>query len=198
MPNYDGQYEVRVIYDTTPSGFSLMEHSLTFDVLPSNAVDPGDEFGTIVIETHKSDPVVLDASVDAFVAGMIGIYPSTTTIIRAELWFIPEGTFSGTFISVYPIDEVGTAAGGSQVAQQSTYTFRAVGGGSARLQFMESSITGSGKSSYPYGSAAQNAIPDLVTADDNFIIARDNTFLFANIHLSNGQNERLWRKRFRS
>lgn len=198
MPNYDGQYEIRIVYDTTPSGFSLLEHTLTFDVIPSVSPTPGDAFADIAVVQRSGSNMPLDEATDAFVTGMIGIYPASTTIIRAELWYIPEGTFAGSFVSAYAIDEVGVAAGGSQVAQQSTYTFRSIGGGSGRLQFMESSITGSAKTSYPYGSAAQNAIPDLVTAASNFIIARDNTYMFANIHLSNGQNERLFRKRFRS
>lgn len=198
MPNFDGQYEVTIVYDTTPSDFTLLEHTLTFDVLPNAEIEAGIPFADIRIFNRVNTLVFLDASVDAFVAGMLGIYPASTTIIRAELNYIPEGTFAKTFISTYPIDEVGTAAGDEQVASQATYTFRSIGGGSGRLQFMESSITGNSKTSYPYASAAQNAIPDLVTSDDNFIIARDNTYMFANLHLSVGQNERLWRKRFRS
>jgi len=198
MPNYDGQYEVRIIYDTLPTGFTLMEHTLTFDVLPDIVVPVGADFSDIEVLQRNGVTVALDAAIDAFVAGMIGIYPADSTIIRAELWYIPEGTFAGTFVSTYPIDEPGTNVTDNQVAQQSTFTFRSIGGGSGRLQFMESSISGNGKTSYPYASASQNAIADLVTGLTGFIIARDNTHMFANIHLSNGQNERLWRKRYRS
>lgn len=198
MPNFDGQYEVTIVYDTVPSGFPLLEHTLTFDVLPNGDPEAGQPFNDIRIFDRTNTLIFLDAAIDAFVAGMIGIYPATTTIIRAELNFIPEGTFAKTFISSYGIDEVGTAAGDEQVASQATYTFRSIGGGSGRLQFMESSITGNSKTSYPYANAAQNAIADLVTAADSFIIARDNTYMFANIHLSVGQNERLFRKRFRT
>lgn len=197
MPNFDGQYEVTIIYDTTPSGFLLLEHSLTFDVLPIGDFPAGTDFSDVEIEQRNGLTTTLDLTVDALVAGMIGIYPAATTIIRAELNYIPEGTFAKTFISAYAIDEIGTA-GASQVAQQATYTFRSLGGGSGRLQFMECSISGNSKTSYPYGSAAQNAIPDFVTAVEGTIIARDNSFLFANLHLSLGQNERLFRKRFRA
>lgn len=197
MPNFDGQYEVRIIYDTVPTGFPIMEHTLTFDVLPTGPISAGTDFADIEIETRTGAPTALDTAVDAFVTGMIGLYPATSTIIRAELWFIPEGTFAGSFVSTYPIDEVGTNATASQVAQQATYTFRSIDGGNGRLQFMEPSIAGNSKTSYPYGSATLNAIPDIITAGSNFIIARDNSFMFANIHLSLGQNERLFRKRFR-
>lgn len=199
MPeNFDGQYEVSIIYDTVPSTFPLLEHTLTFDVLPVGTIPAGTDFSDIEIEQRNGLTQTLDLAVDAFVAGMIALYPATATIIRAELNYIPEGTYAKTFIATYPIDEVGTNGGSSQVAQQSTYTFRSIGGGSGRIQFMESSITGNSKSSYPYGSASLNAIPDLITAVTNFIIARDNTFMFANLHLSSGQNERLFRKRFRT
>lgn len=198
MPNFDGEAEVTIFYDTQPTGFTLLEHTVTFDVLPVSVLVPGTDFVDIDVETRIGGFLALKDAVDDFVAGMIALYPSTATIIRAELNYIPEGTEDKQFISVYGINEVGTNGTGSQVAQQSTYTFRSLGGGSGRIQFMESSITGNSKSSYPYGSAALNALPDLITATSNFILARDNTFMFANLHLSNGQNERLFRKRFRS
>lgn len=197
MPNFDGQYEVRLIYDTAPTGFTLMEHTLTFDVLPIGAVPAGTDFSDVEITQRNGLTTTLDVAVDAFVAGWIPLYPVTSAMIRAELWFIPEGTFAGTFIAVYPIDEVGSNASTNTVAQQATYTFRSIGGGSARIQLMEPTIAGNSKTSYPYGTAILNAIPDLLTSNSGFVIARDNTFIFANIHLSLGQNERLFRKRFR-
>lgn len=197
-PNYDGQYEIRIIYDTTPTGFTIMEHVLTFDVLPDVTVNPGDPFSVIDITMRGGGFITLDTAIDSFVAGMIGLYPASTSIIRAELWHIPEGTYAGTFISAYSIDEVGTNVGASQPSFQATYTFRSIGGGSGRIQLMESSIVSNARLSYPYANAAQNAIPDLITPTTGFIVARDNTFMFANIHLSVGQNERLFRKRYRS
>lgn len=195
--NFDGEHELRFYYATTPTGFPEIEHVLTFDVDPTTAPTAGDDFSDISINLRNSSTVLLSDFVDDFVAGMIAIYPSTATIIRAELWEIPEGTYAGTFIATYPIDEVGTAVGGSQVAQQTTLTFRSIGGGSGRLQFMECSVSGNNKESYPYTNTALNAIADFVTAVTGGIHARDNTFMFANIHASHGQNERLWRKRYR-
>lgn len=198
MPNYDGQYEVSVIYDTEPTGFPILEHTMTFDVLPVTTVVPGLDFSDIEIELRNGATSFLDVAVDALVAGLIALYPATANIIRAELNYIPEGTFAKTFISSFPIGEEGTNVADSQVAYQATYTFRSIGGGSARLQLMESSIISNSKVSYPYGSSALNAIPDLLTAPTGFMIARDNTFVFSNLHLSSGQNERLFRKRFRT
>lgn len=197
MPNFDGQYEVRIIYTTTPSGFPEMQHTLTFDVEPTAPPEVGELFPAINVATRSSAPLPLSDVIDDFVAGMIGIYPSTANIVRAELWYIPEGTFAGTFVSVYDITEVGTAVAGSQIAQQTTLTFRSIGGGSGRLQFMECSVSGNNKEAYPYANAAIRAIADYVTNAANPILARDNTFFFANINCSHGQNERLWRKRYR-
>lgn len=196
--NFDGVYEVTIVYDTVPSGFPLLEHTLTFDVDVAAAPEVGEPFLDITITTRGAGTVSLQDAVDDFVAGMVGLYPTTATIIRAELNRIPEGTFAKTFISSYGIDAAGTNGTGSQVAKQATYTFRSLNGGSGRIQFMESSITSDTKTSYPYGSAPLNAIPDLITSSANFVIARDNSFMFANLHLSSGQNERLFRKRFRT
>lgn len=199
MPYYDGQYEVTIIYDTEPTGFPVLEHTMTFDVLPITTVVPGLDFSDIEIELRNGASSFLDVAVDALVAGLIALYPPSANIIRAELNYIPEATFAKTFMSSYPIGEEGVNGDfDSQAAYQATYTFRSIGGGSARLQLMESSIVSNSKISYPYGSAALNAIPDLLTATTGFMIARDNTFVFSNLHLSSGQNERLFRKRYRT
>jgi hypothetical protein len=198
VPNYDGLYEVRITYETVPSGFPALEHTLTFDVEPTATPEVGEAFSAITVAVRSGSPEPLSDKVDDFVAGLIAIYPATATIIRAELWYIPEGTFAGTFISTYPIDEVGVNGTGSQVAQQTTLTFRSIAGGNGRIQLMECSLGGNNKESYPYTSASLNAIADLVTNTAGFILARDNSFMFANIHASHGQNERLWRKRYRA
>lgn len=198
MPNYDGQYEVTIVYDTEPTGFPVLEHTMTFDVLPITTVVPGLDFSDIEIELRNGATSFLDTAVDALVTGLVALYPASANIIRGELNYIPEGTFAKTFISSYPIGAAGTNVADSQIAYQATYTFRSIGGGSARLQLMESSIISNSKVSYPYSSAALNAIPDLLTATTGFMIARDNTFVFSNLHLSSGQNERLFRKRYRT
>lgn len=197
MPNFDGVWEVRIIYDSEPTGFPLIEHTLTFDVLAFEDYEAGTPFDDIRIFLRDGTNAPLFETIDALVAGFIGIYSGESTFIRAELWKIPEGTFAGTFVSTYPINEPGVSVTNSVPAQQLTYTFRSIGGGSGRLQLMEPAVAGNSKTSYPYGSAALNAIPDFVTAAAGAIVARDNTFMFANIHLSLGQNERLFRKRYR-
>lgn len=198
MPNFDGMWEVTIVYDTVPTGFQLLEHTLTFDVDVTATPEVGEPFTAINIAVRNGAPILLSDAVDDFVAGMIALYPATSTIIRAELNFIPEGEYAKQFYSSYPIDEVGTNGTASQPAHQATFTFRSLGGGSGRLQFMESSMSGNTKTSYPYSSASRNAIADLVTGNSGFFLARDNTFMFSNLHLSEGQNERLFRKRFRS
>lgn len=197
MPNFDGLNELRFFYTTIPTGFSPLEHRMSFDVALSSTPVPGEPFGELqTVPKAGPSTMFLDEWVDSFMPFLLDLHAVSTEFSRVELWRIPEGTTDATFISVYPLGDVGTG-GSSQVAQQITFTARSGGGGIARLQLMEGSLGGNSSTSYPYGAEAQ-AFADAIVADSSIILARDNTYLLANNKLSLGQNEALWRRRFRS
>lgn len=195
--NFDGVYELQVFYTTTPTGFPTMEHKMTVDVHMDADPAVGDLFTGIETRGRNGTLSTLDAVTDALIVALLPFYPSTAEISRAELWQIAEGTYDGVFISAYEIAEAGVGAGGSNVAHQSTFTFRSLNGGHGRIQLMESIDTGNTRQVAPYSSRAAVLAAFIIDADNPFQ-ARDNSFLFANIAYSQGQNERLFRKRFRS
>src|SRR5690348_5026929 len=98
MPNFDGQYEVRLIYTTIPTGFPAMEHKMTFDVLPDGDVEVGTDFNDIYISIRAGTSVELDTFLSGLIVFIIPFYHATTSFARWELWYIPEGTTSATFI----------------------------------------------------------------------------------------------------
>jgi len=197
MPNFDGIYELRGYYSTVPAGFTSMEHRFTLDVNITRVVDPGESFADINATTRIGGSVALTDWSDDLTAAWQSCYPATASLGRFELWRFEEGSLNGLYISTYEVGENGENVAGSYAASQATWTFRSIGGGVARLQFMESSFGGDAKSSPPYG-LIDGAVASLLIADGSPVLARDNTPIFANIHFSQGQNEKLWRKRFRS
>lgn len=196
MPNFDGQYEVRLIYTTIPTGFPAMEHKMTFDVLPVTPPTAGADWDDIALQIRGGGDVDLVSATSALFALIAEFFPVTTSFARWELWYIPEGTTTATFISAKDIGDVGQNASPSRPAGQVTFTFRTIGGGTARLQMMESSVDGEDALSPPYLDIAGD-LADYVVGLGTPIIGRDNTFVFANIHQNNGQNEKLRNKRYR-
>lgn len=199
MPqNFDGIWEVRFFYTTTPTGFPEMEHRLTLDVAVDADDGPGQSFENIGLLQRNNLDTNLKIQVDALIALLQPFYPVSTEFSRAELWKIPEGTYNGQFYSVYEIGENGTSANPSLVAQQTTWTFRSLTGGNGRLQLMESALAGNTKLNPPYANASALALASHMISSATVWKARDNGYFFANIHLTSGQNEKLFQKRFRT
>lgn len=195
--NYDGLYECRFYYDTTPTSFTTMTHRFTLDVKIVLEPFPGGDPAEITLEGKDGTPIQFTAWVADVAALWATIYPATATLSRCELWRIPEGTFDGTFVNVVEIGQAGESLSASQVARQLTLTFRSREGGNARWQLMESIFTGNASVSPPYVSPG-DTLAAFILAADSPVVARDNTPLIANIKLSVSENERLWRKRYRS
>lgn len=204
MPNFDGIWELRGIYDTTPTGFPLMRHRLTVDVNVIGIPAVGTDFTSIEVDTPDETALLsLSEISDSIGALWQACYPAAAHLSQFELWKIPEGTTDAVFISQYDVGLVGTNATASKPAGQATFTFRSLEGGVARFQLMESSFTGDTKESRPYAAAAATNIADYITTGDNtpplrYFKARDNSAIFANVHFTQGQNEKLYRKRYRS
>lgn len=198
MPNYDGVHELRLFYATTPAGEEEMTHRLTFDVLPDTPPSPGADIAAIECQTKGGALALLGTwYLDDFLPLLQACYPATANFFLLEMWQIPEGEYNGTFIGSLELSEVGTNGTGSTVAQQTTFTFRSIGGGIARLQLMESSFSGNLKQTPPFATATANNLTQFLNGNDSLMIARDNTPLNARLRQSDGQNEKLWRKRFR-
>jgi len=197
MPNFDGIWELRGYYSTVPAGFTSMEHRFTMDIDLDGTPTPGTPFSDIACLGRDGTPIILDDWADDLTAAWIDCYPATASLGRFELWKFDEGSLNGLYISTYEVGENGTNVAGSYAASQATWTFRSLNGGVARFQLMESSFGGDAKSSPPYGTI-DGAVATLLTAETSPMLARDNSYVFANIHFSQGQNEKLWRKRYRS
>lgn len=195
--HFDGLWELRIYYETTPVGFPVMEHRLTVDVAVIEPILVGSDFSDIGVTQRNGLESTLDLQVDALVALLVPFYPSTSSFTRAELWNIPEGTFAGTWYGSYGIGESGTAGSPCVPAKQVTLTFRSMSGGTARIQLMETFEVGETRIGYPTGNALFDDVIDHVISLATPFKARDNGYFIGGIAASGGQNERLWRKRYR-
>lgn len=197
MQNFDGVYELRIFYGVTTSE-GLENHKMTFDIALQSAPNPGDAFNDIATLLHDGSSIELDTYLlSTFIPLLQACYNAQAEFSFAELWEIPEGTFDAVFISAQEIAEVGTNAAATQTAQQTTFTFRSAGGGNGRIQLMESAFSGNARQFPPFATTPANNLSNHIIGLSTPILARDNTRFIARIAQNDGQNEKLWRKRFR-
>lgn len=195
VQNFDGLYELNIVYTTTPTGFSTMQHRLTIDINVFPGIYIGTEFSEIDVEQRNGSITTLDVQTDALVALLQPFLSTTSDISRAELFFIPEGTTNKEFYSSYDIALAGTVAAEEIPAQQATLTFRSMNGSWGKIQIMEPVTSGKVKIAPPYTGAAL-ALANHVTSNAGVFLARDNGFLFSNLHYSLTENEKLMKKRY--
>lgn len=195
--NYDGVYEVRIYYAVTVSSV-VLTHRHTVDVRLDAEPTPGDPFDTITVLNHNLSTGALDVAVDAYVSVMRPFFHTSVDFTLAELWKYPAEGYDAQFISVYELGVQGSNATTPTTAQQSTITLRTVFGGVMRCQLMETSQTGNNREAYPFGSTLATNMAAHIMDSVRPWVARDNSRAVVPISSSLGQNERLFRKRFRS
>lgn len=195
--NFPGPYEVRLVYSTTPAGFPILIHEQRLNCQIDSAPVPGETFDNITVLTRSGANIALDVAVDDWLVLIKPMFGTTTEFVLAELWKYAPDSFDATFISSYEILELGTGVGATQVAGQVIQTFRTINGGIMRLSFMESSIASGVSQTPPFTPAVFNTIADFVTSASNWIYARDNSYPIARFKVNPGQNEALFKRRFR-
>lgn len=197
--NYPAPYQIVIDYTTTPSGFQTMTHKLSLNLAEIDGGSAvGDPFSTWTFVAKNGSFVSLDVAVDALIAGILPLYPATSDFVTATLYEYNPGSYEGNWLSVYSIAEVGTSGTGSTVAHQATWTHRTSQGGIQRLQLMESTLGGKTKQALPTGNANVDALTTYLTSGVSPFCGQDGGYLVAGNFLSQTENEKLARKRYRT
>lgn len=192
--NYPGPYEVRIFYQV-----STLAHQQNLSCQLQSDPDPGTLFSSIYVRNRVNtmNPL-LSAAIDAYIALIDDMYSSASaTFARAELWKYTEGTFQADFVSSYDISATGASGSSFVAAGESIITFRTANGGSMRLHYLENVITNAAIDPPPFANATLEAIRQFVVSDDNWIYARDNSYPFAAVAAFTGQNEKIYKLRYR-
>lgn len=197
MPAFDGPYEVRVFYTVAAAGIASLEHRCTFDVSLSSDPAPGTAPAEVIVENKDGSDVAFSSFIDTFTAIAKLQFNVNTTFSRAELWRSSEGSHDFQFITAYSFSVAGTSANPINLAHQQTYTFRSTNGGIMRIQLMETVSTFNGSVAYASAGAGEKAFMDYIVSSTKPFLARDNGRPYASNRVSGGQNEKLFRKRFR-
>lgn len=197
--NYPGPYQLRVFYTCTVAGTGTIQHSLRLNCDLDGTPGVGDPFSGITCKQRVGAGDTLDNVVDGLINVIEDVYnDANADFDYAELWKYEALSFDASYVSTYAIGTPGVDVGPVIPAGQSIFTFRTLGGGQFNLHLMESIIYMAPPTEYADLGVDETAIADYFTADaHSFFWGRDNTYPSICLRRNPGQNEALFRKRYR-
>ena len=154
----------------------------------------------VTMRSQGSGPVILSGAADALWAVIRPLLPTTSIASQYVLWKYNGTNLDKTFISGGTL----TAPNGSNVAavvlaSQIVMTFRSGGGNIGKLVANDTPLSSNIRAPLGSGSIGETAaIKTYLLSNDCIVMARDRSFPVAVLNESVGQNEKLWRRRYRS
>jgi hypothetical protein len=127
-------------------------------------------------------------------------YAASVVCSGFTLWYFPGVTEARNFISAGSVATPAGATGAVSAAAQTTLTYRSANSGIMKQVYLESNSAGDGRVALipnAAGSAFQRMAAYIMSAD-NIAIADDDGFPVTPLRISQGQNEKIWRKLFRA
>lgn len=177
-----------------------LQHKQTLSVNMAGTPTPGDAPQNYSLVQRNNITVDFDAWVEQWLGYLAPFYADHfATFDRADLWWSDQTSFDRIFLTTYSPTQAPSGSGQQVVADQQTMSFRTLGGGQMRVVTLEASggISQNQRSGYPTGDAETDALMAYVISDASPLLGRDTTPPYSAISISRGQNEVLWRKRYR-
>lgn len=198
--NFPGPYQLRLFYTTASASFAALQHVAQYNIALTTDPSPGAAFSTITAVTGTGGPIVLSTLVDNWVALLRPIFSNSAnnTIDYCELWKFTPGTNQSEFVSTYAIALAGQSASPMLASGMVIQTYRTIEGGIAKFYFMESVLTATTRDAPPFAPADMDAIRDFIATTPRPFLGADTSYPFAAIAQFPGQNEALFKKRFRA
>lgn len=193
MTNFPGPFTVEIFY--TVDG---LEHKQELNCKVQGSVTPGQDPVSIDILQRDGTTLTLASAVSAYVDVIKTRFDGTTTFDRYDFWEYTPLTNVRKYIASGNIGVTGTSTATRRKAGQDTYTFRTQEGGIMRLIQMESVTNDDSQKRLSELGGTQLAIVSYITDATGWILARDTSYPIAFLRVSNTQNERTYRERFRN
>jgi hypothetical protein len=176
-----------------------LSHDITVNCDVYAEPDPGTDPGDVNMRTKDGEGASLSACANNFWAIVRAAFGTTTLASTFTLYKLGVNNNDRQFISAGTLATPNGQFGTYVPAQQLTMTWRGGGGGIAKLQLMECNVAGNSR--VPSVSSVESVIVGINTfimSDENFLMARERSFPVASMNASLGQNEKVWRRRFRN
>lgn len=197
-PNYDGLFELNVLYDVTISSRAL-PHRQAFDVKCLSDPAAGAEPEDIDLTQRSGVIMTLREFVEDYATYFASVMGTETSQPSFELWrYDAEPSLSKTFISAFSLLAPIVYSGSGVAAHSRIYTFRTLLGDTARLYFMEDKNSLETRVTSGAMTGADLALKNFFTSVNSPVVGRDNNYLIGGIAVNFGQNEKIRNLRFRT
>lgn len=191
--NYPGPYQIDIEYVV-----ENLTHVQRLNCDVTTTPDPGTDITTLELNTRDAGVVNLETALLAWIDLLAPFYNDTVVFNVATLWRNTPLSLERTFIGSYVIDVNGTSSSPTVKAGQVIFTFRTLEGGVMRINLMEAiNSTGKSVSRSSLGSGA-TPLAEFIESEDNWILGRDTSYPISGIAFHPGQNEYLFKKRYRT
>jgi len=195
--NFPGPLEIEFAYTVAGVKHKMRQ---SFSVAPPATVTPGQNPNTIfpLLRDTGASPVSIVQHTQDLVDKIQPIFNDTDASGGVvDVYEYTPGTYDRTWITSFTSGFVPSSAIPTGLASQTTLTFRSTKGGIGRLVLLET--VGSTNDQIEPGDfdlTIQELVTEFVSNGSPWR-TRDDGFFLTPIRLSPGQNETIWRKRYR-
>jgi len=195
--NYPGEFEIRINYSVLVGGLtSFHQQRLSFDADVVGSI--GEAFSAwFPIARDLDDSVNLLTKLSGYLDDMEAYYPTQFDVINQELWKYAVGTFDATWQAAEGNTRNGTSVSPIVQDSEQILVFRSDAGGLMRVHYMQGVVTRGASQVLPLGNSDLDTLADAFLATNNVWKARDGGWPKAFIGMHPGENEALFKKRFR-
>lgn len=195
--NYPGPYQLRIFYSVPLSGGGSRNHIHRINANLSALGDPGDPFTEFSILRADGSSTGLSNVVGAYLADIAEFFVTGASIYAVELWEYEPGTNDATFITAESFSVTGEIAGATVNDSQIIATFRTAGGGTMRLELLDTVVQPQLPDRPPLSITAADDWLNVFATGSGWALGRDNTYPIALLGLYPGLNSRLEQDRLR-
>lgn len=197
--NFPGPYEVEFPYNVPLSGVSV-GHVLRVNCAAVGTPAPGTPASSVNLQTIAGTPATLQACADGLWDRIRIFLNTTATSLPFILWKYTPGTFAKTFITSGTLTNPnGSSSNPNLAAHYLKMTFRSASGGIMGVMVSEDAQGGDTQiplAANPAGNGYEQ-FAAYVISSAGWMLARDDSFPLVPYRLSFGENEAIWKKRFR-
>ena len=192
--NFPGPYGIQIKYLTDG-----IEHVQNINCDVTNSPEPGETFDNITVRTKDGGSKDLDTAVDEWVALLAPFISDDSEFTVADLFEYTPDSFERRWIASYSLGVDGTNVSPHTPAGEYVFTFRTYEGGVMQIRLEEGPIGTAGRFAMgAYGSGTP--LGDLrlyLIGDGGWIIARDTSYPVQGLYMLLGQNEAIFKVRYR-
>lgn len=194
--NLPGPYEADYAYIV--AGFT---HHLRVNCMVMDNPAPGTPFIDLEVQTISGTPMLLSGAVQTLWDFIRPFMHSAVLAPTVTIWKYVTGSFEKDFITASSgVTGAGTNGVAYNPGHYRQFSFRSANGGIMKVSLMEDSDTDKtivNLIANPAGNASQQ-LAAYILSTDGWLLARDDSFPIAPYHENQGENEALFRRRFRA